>query len=74
MHAHTQTRKHTVTRFYCTKCKDGAQNKLPVCNYLNAALSCDLCKSGIENMLQMLQLALIYEENHQNEYLTKFPF
>lgn len=32
------------------------------------------CKSGIENMLQMLQFATIYEGNHQNEYLTKFPF
>lgn len=30
--------------------------------------------SGIENMLQMLQPAAIYEGNHQNEYLTKLPF
>lgn len=30
--------------------------------------------SGIENMLQMLQPAAVYGGNHQNEYLTEFPF
>lgn len=33
-----------------------------------------VCNSGLENMLQMLQLAAIYGRKHQNEYLTKFPF
>lgn len=62
---------HTVTRCYCRNCKEWAKNKLPVCNYLNAALSLDLCPV---NMLQMLQLAAIYGGNRRNEYLTKCPF
>lgn len=32
------------------------------------------CNPGLENMLQMLQLAAIYGGKHQDEYLTKFPF
>lgn len=40
---HTHKNTHEIIPCYCIKCKKGAKNKLPVCNYLNAALSHDLC-------------------------------
>ena len=78
-HTHTRTRAVHTHWLHAITQTQWAKNKLPVCKYINAALSCDLCPLMWKSKRELTPEGaacsnLTYMRgNHQNEHLTKDP-